>query len=592
VPPRHHRRSVVQSQPCPPGRPPRPRPSAEVHAIPEHRRHPARRPALVGGWLLFAAIGIGAGTWALAPRPVAAPAAALEPPRFVDEAASAGLVHAYQGEYPYVVGGGVAAFDCDGDELTDLYLAGGTAPASLLRNVSEAGGELRFEAIHDPVTDLTTVTGAYPLDIDADGHVDLAVLRLGKSVILRGLGDCRFERADEALGIQTPDAFTVGFSATWEGAATRPTLAFGQYLTVETIDEAGPDCDASTLVRPAADGVGWAPAITLEPGYCALSMLFSDWDRSGRRDLRVSNDRHFYRGGEEQLWRMAPGAAPRLYTREEGWAPVHVWGMGIASLDLTADGRPEVYLTSQGDNKLQTLVDGATGPAYQDIALRRNVTVHRPYTGDDGKQSTAWHPEFADVNNDGYVDLFVSKGNVGTQQDYAMRDPSNLLIGQPDGTFLEGAVEAGIVRFDLGRGAALVDFNRDGLPDLVQLSRYTNVQLWRNVGAGDPAASPPRSIAMGHWLAVDVGQAGPNRDAIGAWLAVRFGDRTYEREITVGGGHAGGQLGWMHVGLGAATQAEVRVTWPDGEVGPWIAVDADRFVRLDREAGAAATVVP
>ncbi len=49
-------------------------------------------------------------------------------------------------------------------------------------------------------------------------------------------------------------------------------------------------------------------------------MLFSDWDRSGRRDLRVSNDREFYRPpGEEQLWRMTPGAAPRLYTRAEGW---------------------------------------------------------------------------------------------------------------------------------------------------------------------------------------------------------------------------------------------------------------------------------
>jgi hypothetical protein len=39
------------------------------------------------------------------------------------------------------------------------------------------------------------VTGAYPLDVDGDGHLDLAVLRLGENVVLRGLGGCRFERA-------------------------------------------------------------------------------------------------------------------------------------------------------------------------------------------------------------------------------------------------------------------------------------------------------------------------------------------------------------------------------------------------------------
>ena len=374
------------------------------------------------------------------------------------------------------------------------------------------------------------------------------------------------------------DAWTVGFSATWEGAAGLPTLAFGSYLGLDAQDEPTTECDDSELVRPAADGRIYAPPIPLSPGWCSLSMLFSDWDRSGRRDLRVSNDRHYYRDGEEQLWRIEPGAAPRLYTDEDGWARLVVWGMGIASQDLTGDGRPEVYLTSQGDNKLQTLVDGATGPTYQDIALRRGVTAHRPFAGDVGLQSTAWHPEFADVNNDALPDLFVSKGNVGSEADHAMKDPSNLLIGQPDGTFVEGAEAAGIVRFGMARGAALVDLNLDGLLDLVQVVRKDNVELWRNVGGGD-AAKP---AAMGHWIALDLDQAGANRDAIGSWIEVKIGDRTIQHEITVGGGHASGELGWIHVGLGTADAADVRVTWPDGEVGPWLHVAADEFDLIQR----------
>ncbi len=514
-----------------------------------------------------------------ATRP-AAPAGtvALGPPRFVEEAAQAGLVHAYTGEYPYIVGGGVAAFDCDGDRKPDLYLAGGAGPASLFRNTSTVAGTLSFEAVHDPATDLTSVTGAYPLDIDGDGLVDLAVLRLGESVILRGLGDCRFERANEGFGLHPRDAWTVGFSATWEGDARLPTLAIGNYLGLDAQGQATTTCDDSEFVRPAADGLTYAPPTPLSPGWCSLSMLFSDWDRSGQRDLRVSNDRHYYRDGEEQLWRIEPGTAPLPYTREDGWARLVIWGMGIASQDLTGDGRPEVYLTSQGDNKLQTLVAGATGPTYKDMALAAGVTAHRPYAGDEGLQSTAWHPEFADVNNDALPDLFVSKGNVGSEADHAMKDPSNLLIGQPDGTFVEGAEAAGIMRFGMARGAALVDLNLDGLLDLVQVVRNENVELWRNVGAGD-ATTP---AAQGHWIALDLAQPGANHDAIGSWIETRIGNRSIQHELTVGAGHASGELGWIHVGIGSADGADVRVTWPDGEVGPWLHVSANTFALIEK----------
>ena len=208
--------------------------------------------------------------------------------------------------------------------------------------------------------------------------------------------------------------------------------------------------------------------------------------------------------------------------------------MGIASQDVTGDGRPEVFLTSQADNKLQTLVDGATGPTYEDIALQLGVTATRPFVGGDVLPSTAWHAEFQDVNNDGLVDLFVAKGNVEAEPGYATRDPNDLLLGRADGTFVEAAEEAGIVSYARSRGAALVDLNLDGLLDLVVVNRSENVTLWRNVGRGD-AAEP---AAMGHWIAVRLRQPAPNVDAVGAWVEARIGDRTVAREVTVGGGHA------------------------------------------------------
>ena len=67
-----------------------------------------------------------------------------------------------------------------------------------------------------------------------------------------------------------------------------------------------------------------------------------------------------------------------------------------------------------------------------------------------------------------------------------------------------------------------------------------------------------------------------------AWLEVRVGAYTRVHEVTVGGGHGSGQLGWIHFGLGDADAAEVRVQWPDGEVGPWIDVEAGALAIIER----------
>jgi hypothetical protein len=262
--------------------------------------------------------------------------------------------------------------------------------------------------------------------------------------------------------------------------------------------------------------------------------------------------------------------------------------MGIASSDLTDDGYPEYYLTSQGDNKLQVLADGPDQPQYLDIAVERAAAAGRPYAGDTQLPSTGWHAEFADVNNDGFVDLFVAKGNVEAQPDYAANDPSNLLIGQADGTFVEGAAAAGIQSYARARGAALVDLNQDGLLDIVVVNRRENVLLWRNLGAGDAAAAAP----MGNWLAVHIRQPAPNPYAIGAWVETRVGERTILREVVVGGGHVSGQAGPVHVGIGTADRAAVRVTWPDGEVGPWLTVDANQAVLVERGASEASPWSP
>ena len=494
-----------------------------------------------------------------------APTDAKPSPAFVEDTAIAAIAQVYDGEFQHFVGGGVAVFDCNADMLPDLFIAGGSEPAGLFANRSAIGGELHFERLQAASTELTGVTGAYPLDVDSDGFIDLAVLRVGENVMLRGVGDCSFEVANETWGIPGGDDWTAAFSARWDRGEQLPTLAFGNYLDG---DEQGDGCADHQLVSPAGDRFG--QPVALSPGWCTLSILFSDWDRSGARDLRMANDRHYYSEGSEQLWRIDAGTPPRLYTESDGWKTMQIWGMGIASRDLTGDGHPEVYLTSQGDNKMQTLTGDEGRPSFEDIALDLGATAHRPFIGDVSRPSTAWHAEFGDVNNDGFVDLFVTKGNVEAQDDFAMDDPNNLLVAQADGTFRESADEAGLLDYARSRGGALTDLNLDGLLDVVVVERREPVRVWRNTG---PA---------GNWVGVVPKQESPNPTAVGAWVEVRLGNHVQAAEVTVGGGHAGGEVGPMHFGLGEAESAEVRVIWPDGEVGPWISAAANQVVEVER----------
>jgi enediyne biosynthesis protein E4 len=525
-------------------------------------------------------------------------------PRFIEETDSAGLQSRFEGEAEYLVGGGVAAFDCDGDGLPELYLTGGVNRAKFYRNISSRGGALKLREERSGL-EVTNAVGAYPLDVDGDGNTDVVVLRVGEMQIYRGLGGCKFERANDAWGFKTANQWHTAFAATWERGQNWPTLAIGTYTDRSKPEFPWGSCTPAWLIRPsatAAGGKGFAAARPLTPGHCALSMLFSDWARNGYPDLRVSNDREYFKGGQEQLWKLRPSQAPVHYTAAEGWKPLQIWGMGIASHDVDGDGKPELFLTSMSDNKLQKLdadAGGALGlaatrPSYSDVAFKRNATAHRPYAGGDVQPSTAWHAQFADVNHDGLVDLFVVKGNVGHMPDFAALDPNNLMLQKPDGSFEEVGLQAGVASVHRGRGGMLLDLNGDGMLDMVVVNRWEKAQLWRNVGTG--TEQQPR--LPGAWLQLRLQQTGANRDAVGAWVEVETrlesGLRVMRQELTVGGGHASGHLGWMHFGLGRAAppQVRLRVQWPAQSVeaqpqwSDWMTVSSNQFVVVERTRGA------
>ncbi len=506
-------------------------------------------------------------------------------PSMHEEAEAAGIIQSYEGPWEFFVGGGAASFDCNGDRMPDLFIAGGTAPAKLYVNRSRAGGALEFEEKSHGLTqrDATKVLGAYPLNIDNDDHTDLVVLRLGENLLLKGLGDCRFEKANRVFSFDGGRAWSTGFAANWEKGNAFPTMAFGNYVDRSAPGTPWGTCEPNVLNRPANSSKtvpNYQEQLPLEPGHCSLSLLFTDWNKSGEPALRITNDRQYYRGGQEQLWRIRPSAPPRQYSRSQGWKNLRIWGMGIAEADLDQDGLPEYALSSMGDTMLQTLDPDADSdrPTYRDAAFEKQMTAHRPYTGTDLKPSTGWHTQFSDINNDTRLDLFIAKGNVESMPDFAAFDPDNLLMGGFDGKFHEKGKEAGIALNRRGRGAVVTDFNADGMLDLLVVNRKSNVSLFRNLGVKTSWGHRP----MGNWLAIELNNGKVNRSAVGAKITVKTGNLTQSRMVQIGGGHASGQTGFIHFGLGVAERATIRVQWPDGDWSHAYRVFANKFVQIPR----------
>ncbi|MDA8811170.1 CRTAC1 family protein [Amylibacter sp.] len=443
--------------------------------------------------------------------------------------------HSYSGEWNHFVGGGVAVMDCNNDALPDIFAAGGTSPSKLF--VNEAN--FRFSQKHIP--EITGSTGAYPIDINADGYMDLFVLQLGPNILLKGGPDCSFSDATKEFNIPDTSQWSTAFTAWWQNDGL-PFMAVGNYVDLN--DPKGPffACDTHQILEPNGNIY---KSNKLEPGFCSLSMLTAK-DASGEMRLRISNDRQYYvRNGYEQMWDLYD---QRFLTEADGWDKFSIWGMGIASRDITGDGRDEVVLTSMGDQLLRLANSDGT---YKNAPFEIGTYAHKPYFGDDGRPSTGWHAQFSDINNDGLADLFIAKGNVDQMPSNAIKDPNNLLIQQTNGLFQEVGLDAGIASLERGRGAALADFDLDGRIDILVMNRRAPMEIYRNVTKN-----------TGNWLAIQLVQKGGNINAIGSRITIGKDSQ----QVTIGGGHAGGQALPIHFGLGDAKTAIINIEWPDGSL--------------------------
>ncbi len=128
----------------------------------------------------------------------------------------------------------------------------------------------------------------------------------------------------------------------------------------------------------------------------------------------------------------------------------------------------------------------------------------------------------------------------------------------------------------------------DGALDIVVVNRNGPASLFRNLGAKTAWGYQP----LGNWLEVELYEPGNNRNSVGAKVSVKIGNHTMTRTVEVGGGHASGQAGFVHFGLGTAERSEIRIKWPDGDWSNTYKAFANNFVRIDRSKPTASYWLP
>ena len=526
-------------------------------------------------------------------------AAVMESVRFVDVAAEVGIGFrhgAFQwgttGDPNAMMGAGVCWIDVDGDGWLDLFAVNtwSNGEWGRWRRDGALPSTRLFLNERGVFTDVTDEYGAglevrgngcVAADLDLDGHTDLYVTTERENVLLWNDDGDGFDVDDGAAGANTygwqsgaavgdvngdgwPDLFLAGYvdvNNRSEGTIQGFPSIYAAVPDSLLLSDGARDGPRPTF-RDVAAGVG------IEPNGAdyGLGAVLSDLDGDRDLDLYVANDTT-----PNQLYENVPADDGVGFRFVEIGADAGVddsgAGMGVASGDGNGDGRPDLLVTNQLEER-----HGAWWNVSDDGTL--SFDDARPEMGfaDLGAGSTGWGVVWADVDLDTDLDLFFAHGAIPVRDVVDDREPALLLENHTaDGRAGEFSDASSTVGLDasgpfLARGAAAADYDNDGDVDLALGTIGGDLVLLRNTGAG------------GNWLLVATPTPSP-----GTRVTVTLDDGTeMVREIHAGSSYLSSEDPRAHFGLGAADRvASVVVDWPDGSTSRYDDVAAGQILQVE-----------
>ena len=424
-------------------------------------------------------------------------------------------------------------------------------------------------------------------DYNSDGFPDLYVGNVGPNRLYENQGDGTFREVTQQAGVAGQGWTTSCALVDLNGDALPEIFEVTYVLVDEALkrrcDRDGQPVACSPNMLTAEQdrlyenlGDGRFRDVSEECGIHApdgkgLGLVAADFDRSGRINIFVSNDTtaNFYfvnqtTGPGQPLSFSEQGLQSGLAFNEAGQAQA---SMGIASGDASGDG----------------LLDLLVGNFYADSDTFYLQTPDHAFLDESRaaglRESTfemlTFGMQFLDGDLDGWLDAIATNGHVDRSIDARVPDlmPPQYFQNLGQAKFRELSARSLGPYFEkryLGRTVALLDWNRDGKPDVCISHLDAPAALLTN---GTPDT--------GHYLAVNLYGVASNRDAFGTVLELTAGERTQVQQVVAGSGYLASNERKIIFGLGGATRIDrLRIRWPSGAIQTFEGLDADREIAI------------
>jgi enediyne biosynthesis protein E4 len=530
-------------------------------------------------------------------------------PIFRDIAAQTGLTasHISSAEKHYVIesmSGGVGLFDCDNDGKLDIVMVNGSTVdrykqgGDLLVTLWHQDADLKFTDITEKagLTRKGWGMGVAVADFDNDGNLDLFVTGYGGNALYHNKGNCTFEDVTDKAGVRG-GGFSTGAAWADYDRDGNVDLFVSRYVYVDMNNlpafgstkfcqfkgapvQCGPwgmEGETDLLYHNRGDGtfeeVSKKAGVDNPEKYYGLGVTWGDYDNDGWPDLFVADDatpNHLYHNNHNGTFTddaMVGGIA----MNSEGQA---LGSMGVTWGDYDHSGRLSMFITEFADQP-NTLYHNLGLHGFEDVAMQSHL-------GQPSLPLVGWGTTFFDMDNDGWLDLFVANGHTYPQMDTvkgsaAYAEPMLLHRNLRNGTFEEVSKAAGIADMPLKarRGAAFGDIANNGNIDIVVL----------NVGA-PPSLLLNTNKIPNHRILFRLVGTKSNRAAIGARVTIHAGGMTQFDEVRGGGSYLSQNDLRLHFGLGSATTIDsLEVRWPTGKTESFKGVAADKIYTIVEEHG-------
>ncbi len=562
-------------------------------------------------------------------------------------------------------GGGVGIGDVNNDGFSDIYFTGNKVSSRLYLNEGRLegpqNGHLRFEDVTEKAGVSTDrwARGVAMVDINADGLLDMYVSVSGTTRAGNTSNLLFVNQGNDASGIPTfkEQAQAYGLADT---AHTTQTAFFDYdkdgdldaYLLTNAIEAFSPNLSRPKKLQgeglstdrlyrnegiganghPVFKDVSQEAGIQIE-GY-GLGIVINDLNQDGWPDVYcandfVTNDLVWINNQDGTFTNQAS-----VYLKHQSYN-----SMGADIADFNNDGLMDIVVLDMlpEDNKRQKITSGPInynkfysdlGMQYEPQFVRNTLQLNsgmRPAPGEDkrhpkgvpvfseigqlaGISTTdwSWSALFADFDNDGYRDLFVTNGygKDVTDLDYAVYSSQQEMLGskeairakqrqiasqqpevklhnyifrnQGDLTFADYSEKWGMTLPTLSNGAAYADLDNDGDLDLVINNINEEASVYQNHTVDGQQNNTT------HFLRIAFKGPAANRSGLGAKIQLYYDGKTQMHEHSIYRGFQSTVENTVHFGLGSTTQIDsVSVTWPDGRHQQLRDVRADQLLILD-----------